>query len=680
MSTAEEMNTAPETAATSTLVYRYGLRTPHGNHDLVFQQLRAAHDYRNRLIEIERKRRAAVRAAEEPLLGTERAALVLAQTMLDDADVAVKKFRAKTRKRDEPEDLRDLLRSARAVQREAARAFRAARARMQPRCPECKKADGPSPCPHVTPSGVALLNAIDSAEEVAKAEIKELRARGTLYWGSYLLVERAAGESFQDLPLYDGDGQPNDPRFVRWTGEGAIAVQLQGGLSPAAAQGGKDTRLRISPPDPRSWDPGHAGRSERDRMSRRAEVSLRVGSDGREPIWSKFGLHMARPLPPDAKIMWAEAHRRRVGPHAEWYLTLTLRLPQSSAVKSAPPTQGGAVAVDVGWRVFGDGDTFELRVAYWSDGAEVTPEIVREVDLRRPGFVLPRRGELRLDTTTLNRLAEPEAIRSQRDVLFDAARARLLGQLEELGEDNRPEWLAEATATLPQWRSQAKLAALTLRWRDWLEEHPADRQPVEILLGWLAHDKHLWAQEARRRDRALRRRREIYRLFSVALARTYDTVVLERFDKRVFARFPKTEEPGQGAAPRSNRVLAALGELCGFTSPGTIDQAAKSRGRVVVRVPAEDTTRTCRTCGAVEDRNAGADVTIRCACGAAWDQDDGAADNLLDRWREQSGSADNVGVARTAKKVSDVGAVAETKWQRAKRKGKEKEDRKKNRS
>ena len=56
----------------NTLVYKYGLRAPHENRDLALADLRLAHEYRNKLIEIERARRARVRLAEDALLGEPR--------------------------------------------------------------------------------------------------------------------------------------------------------------------------------------------------------------------------------------------------------------------------------------------------------------------------------------------------------------------------------------------------------------------------------------------------------------------------------------------------------------------------------------------------------------------------------------------------------------------------------
>lgn len=655
----------------STIVYRYGLRTPHENLELVLSQLRAAHKYRNALVEIERARRSAVRAAEEQYLGDPRRLLVAAKAALDVAVAAITRHRSKSRKRDEPAELKHGARSAREAHRAAARAFRDSRALVQPRCSDCRAVDGPSPCPHATEAGVALQVAIDDADTVAKEALKKARAESTLYWGSYLLVERAASASFQSLSLYDEDANPNDPRFVRWTGEGALGVQLQGGLPVAQAIAGGDTRLRVQPPDPRCWDPGEGGRQARNRMSREAALSLRVGSDGRAPVWASFGLHMDRPLPPGATVLWAAAHRKCVGPHARWYATLTLQVEAVRTV-SAPKE---AVAVDIGWRVVGDD---EIRVAFWSDGSDVAPAIVRERDLRAREFALPARGELRLDDRALRQLREPANARSARDSLFLDAVRRFVDNVRAATVLKRevPDFVVDVLPTVHAWRSQARLAALTSRWRDWRAEHPeSDANAYEALAAWAAQDRYLWAVEARRRDRSLGRRREMYRLFGVALARTYGTIVLEKFDKRAIARRSRAEDGAENETARSNRQLVATSVLV-----GSIELTGKSRGRDVVKLSAKDTTRTCPNCGRVEARDAAATIVLACVCGHTWDQDNGAADVLLRRWRERGGGASGTESARDKKNDNGVAVSGETRWQKARRKGEEKRARKNARS
>lgn len=96
-------------------VYKYGLLAPSSNGELVRSQMRAAHGYRNTLVEIERGRRAAIRSilaehGSEPAL---EHAVTEAEAALEDAERAIKSRRAETRSRSEKQAQRDVLREAR---------------------------------------------------------------------------------------------------------------------------------------------------------------------------------------------------------------------------------------------------------------------------------------------------------------------------------------------------------------------------------------------------------------------------------------------------------------------------------------------------------------------------------------------------------------------------------------
>jgi len=187
----------------------------------------------------------------------------------------------------------------------------------------------------------------------------------------------------------------------------------------------------------------------------------------------------------------------------------------------------------------------------------------------------------------------------------------------------------------------------------------------------LAFERHAWSVLQCSRSHSGKVSGDLSTLshsISLALARTYGTVVLEKFDKRDVARRPKTEDEGEARPARSNRQLAAVSELC-----GCIEEAGTSRGRTVVQVPCANSTRECPECGRVEDRRAAENVNISCSCGHVWDQDDGAADTLLGRWRERPSDAKTAGSARKAKNDEQNG---EKRWQKAKRKGREKAARK----
>jgi hypothetical protein len=267
-------------------------------------------------------------------------------------------------------------------------------------------------------------------------------------------------------------------------------------------------------------------------------------------------------------------------------------------------------------------------------------------------------------------------MRSERDRRFDAARANLLGWLRS-HQELVPEWLAKATTTLHAWRSEARLVALYSRWSG--SRFEGDEQPYYALASWRARARHEWAVESCARDQALRRRRERYRVWAAQLASKYNTIVIEKFDKREVAVIPapdvqveqNAEQAARDKAARSNRFLAATSELC-----DCLVTAARSRGCTVIAVPCEDTTRTCPVCGLVESRDAAAAIELTCECGASWDQDvDGAPAVLLARARERPGDTKILVGAREDEKKNENGQKPESQWQRVRRMRAEKEAR-----
>lgn len=615
-------------------VYQYGLASPHEELDRILDQMRVAHRYRNSLVEIERGRRAAERtmlAHHGPLVAEFTSAAESAEREVEAVVVEIRRERAKTHKRSESKELKDRLKGAKETKRACGDALRQARRELR--------------------ESPAIIAERDRISELALSLVRDARAISGLArkgphfgaWGTYQLVEEAAQASFADLPLYGADGTtPNDPHFLRWTGEGAVSVQIQGGATVEDVTG-DHPQLRLTLPDERAWLKMPAnGWSVRRRYARQGALRMCLGTDVEgSRIYSAWRLDMHRALPDKAVIKRATVHCRRVGPHSKWSLDLIVECPDRASVLA---TRGGAIAIDIGWRSMGD----ELRVAGWSDSSELV-------------------GEYRLDAKTIAVLREPEEIRSQRDSLFDLAILRLGTWVERFAE--LPEWMRLETKGLKQWKSAARLAGLANRWRE--NRFDRDEPMFSALQAWALADLHYWEQESRRREAALRRRREFYRVLSKRLVESYDTIVLEQFDLRVFAKRAPVDAGPENETARSNRQLAALSEL-----RQCITNAARAEGRTVVAVPAHDTTRVCPVCGLVDDRPAAEHIVLTCECGASWDQDTtGAAVAILRRWIERPSDAKILVGARSAEKTNDSEDSKESRRARVTRMRLEKEAR-----
>ncbi len=546
-------------------IYTYGLPLgPTVGADLVRDQMRLAHRYQNDLIQVERGRRGAVRAeiaGVADIVEIDRRIEALA-IELDATREGIQRVRQEARKR-----VRDPEAEERAKElREALREARAERKTAQVTLRE----DG------------ALQARIAEINARAHALAKALRARCGVYWGTYLLVEAAVDAQRRGRM---------DPRFRRWDGHGRVGVQIQGGMPALALVGGADTRIQIDAVDPRAWT---GTRAERRRYSR-TTLRLRVGSDGRAPVWATFPMIMHRPLPVDGVVKGAWAQVRRIGTRERWELQVIVEAESLGSPERAGPR---TAALNLGWRARPDG----VRVAYVVDSDGHEEEILVPSDIGA-------------------KLDHADSIRSIRDREFDAIKVYLRDRLAEI---DAPEWLREELRHLAQWRAPAKLARVAWRWR--AERFGGDEDLFAAVERWRRQDRHLYQWEASERERAIGRRRDLYRSIAARLTSAYDEIRLPDTDLRDLARrAAPEEEESQPAGARGNRHAVAPGEL-----RLAIRQAAGKRGTRIAEMPAAWTTTTCSACGCECRWNAAEQLRHVCeSCGAAWDQDANAAANML---------------------------------------------------
>lgn len=593
-------------------VYRYGLLAPTENRDLVAQTMRLAHEYRNKLVEIDRQERAEIRALQTshgsiPALEAAAKAAIQAK---EAAYAAIKAHKQQDRTRKVPEPLKAAYQSAKQVAFDASRSLYQARAAL--------KAD---------PTIALRRDEIN----VRYGEIrKKARASCGVYWGTYLRVEAADQQARKTTPLWDGV-DPNDVRFARWRGDGAVGLQMKEKPSPSDLPSSRWCKIEVRGA-PKGADPT----SKRSAKRSYCTLALRVGSEEREPIWARWPMVMHRPLPDDAEILWVTVTLRNIGPRQEWAVLFTVRYEDKRQVPPAEPVD--RIGVDIGWRKLEGGG---VRVAAWrtDSGAE---------------------GELVLDERMLGQARKADDLRSIRDMNLDAARAALVAALPGM---NLPDWFPK---NVWQWRSAARFSNLAKRWKQ--NRFPGDDLPYAQLEAWRYHDHHLWAWETSQRTKALRHRLDVYRNFAAGMAKKHTGLVVEKFDLREVAALPEAhQQEGDNQQARTQRQRSATSEL-----RMALTQAFAGRTK---EVPAAYTTQTCSACGAVEKWDQAAELEHTCsACGARWDQDFNAARNLL-AYVEQSGGPENGGVARDEEKPNDGAEVQESKWAKAKRMGKEKRDR-----
>ena len=589
----------------STVVYKYGCPRPTGNAALVDEQMRLGHRYQNRLIEIERERRAAVRE----VLGRRDLAIddliQVAKAVDAELTAAVAEIRAKrssTRSRSDTAEQRDRVKELRERKRVALAAVRVARAALG--------------------EDATITQATTEIGARANEKIRAARAIAGVPWGTYLQIE-AAVDASKKMPLWRF-GEPNDPRFRRWDGSGTVGVHIQNRvLAATEVLRCTDKWVQLQIEEPR-------GTSKNAQKRRFGILRLRVGTEAGAPVWAEWPILMHRPLPEGATISWATVKREMVADRDKWSLHLTLQLPEGMQREKCGE---GSVAVDIGWRLMDDGG---VRVAYLRDDDGVEREV-------------------RIDPGVLSGLRKVEDLASIRDNAMNAMMAQL-GPWLEAHTGLMPATMVEEIRHFAKWRAPGRFVALSRRWE--AERWNGDEEGFGMLHAWQygvwredlgrydGGDQHLWRWQEHQRKKSLRRRKDSYRVIGAELARRYAVLVIEDLDLRPMQahKAPESEEVEVSAARLQQRD-AACSEL-----RGCLIQSFVSRGGRVVKVNPAMTTQIHFECGYEGRWDAAPQVDHTCdGCGETFDQDANAAKNIMRLFRERAGGEEEPVAKRQAK-------------------------------
>lgn len=665
----------------SALVYKYGVLSPSPEAlELVREQMFLARRYYNILVAIGNEQRDRLRAAEASHGDVDalRRAYKAASEELSEAQFAIRVARQRSSKprvrgakatptRKVDPALTERAERAKQAKADARQVWYDARTRLH--------------------EDKAVINRRDTIQKDFALRKRMARAESSsagLYSGSYLLVERSHRQAMATR-LWDKEGDPQNLKPHRSRDEGQIGVQIV-----KDRQVEPDAMFRpnllawMDPVDPRAWC-----REEREGNRRRLSrtvLHLRVASNERHAVMVDFPMVMHRAFPEKAKATWAILNYRRVGTRDRWAIDFTLD------TTMCPPYRvcgKGRVAVNIGWRQLDDG----VRVAMCVDDEG-------------------HRKEIRLDDQLVNSLRRHETIQARRDVEFDVAKAALSHWLRGKGTSNLPEGLRRAVCdrrgqvSVGLWKSQRRLTSLCWRWAKnrfdgdstgdndlaaWKQaviddaraaakhKRPARRPPLPTTLSgfasleaWRYHDWHLLNYQESARKSSLRRRKDFYRREAADLARTYGSLVLHVMPLAKFAKRAETEqEQAENERARSNRHMAATAELIECLKQAFLGR----RGKASVQ-SSTNITQIHAGCGMLEPFDAAASVMHKCSqCGATYDQDVNACENLLGRHGEQPSDDEDPGTARSGRKRDKDRRPGETTWDVAKRKHAEREDR-----
>jgi hypothetical protein len=526
------------TRTTPVRIYTFGCRPPTENADLLHEQLRLANVYRHKLIEIEIEAREQYRAARREVdrnVSDAEAKKNGIDQQIRDARQQAKKD--KLTKQDTRELLIPLLASA-ALAKEMLNTARE-RAKTDP----------------------ALKTRAAEIAEDKLSKQKAARASSGVFWGSYLLREKA-----HEATLDKCRQLHVDPKHTPWDGSGRVGIQLQKPCSTADVLAGKSEYIRITVIDELGSNANPT--SVRSRQRQRAIVRIRVGSDEhRKPIWASLPVLLHRPIP-TGRVTWAWIRVARSGLQLRYELQLTL---ESDEFPRHEEGKGGVVELKLCWIQQSNG----ICVGDLSDGTS---------------YVVPQ--------GIIDRVVHArEGVRGPSDASFDEARRGLLTWIAE-NEDDVPEWMHAAVKHASKWNRHGKLRwiaqhwaselmgnqnSVTDLWRQWSAERRHANAPLYgtwtslwpslesfceargvydlekrlalRLYWWRQQDNHLTQWEADETRRALGYRKDLYRCWARDAARRYSAV---RLDPRNLA---SDAELGQGSIASTVRQLVAPSEL-----------------------------------------------------------------------------------------------------------------------
>jgi hypothetical protein len=609
-------------------IWSYGCHPAILGADLVEEQLRLAHRYYNRLVELKRKYREVEKAIllEHPRVAERFSEVVRLGKILEEMEMAIRSERQAAQGNVPLSDTsREAIRKARDEFGEARRSFtdvwlkitgasgamitlgKSEDAVSLGEDEEASEASESSE-KKLKKAQATLVAAIiyfgkewesvkaiavRITEETLKSRAAAKKARGEesesgLYWGNSQLADMSF-DSASKLKINKRTGWAKDVKWQKWTGEGRIGVQIQKGM-PVSEAFANDRRFQITPVPELAYH--HERKCERKRLAR-TRTRIRIGSDGRHPIWAEFPVAIHREMPDDGIIKRVWVLKERVGYDYRYTLQITIQIKGRTITKI-----GKSVGINIGWRKMGEND---IRIAYLNDSDGKTREI-------------------RLPESVIYRLEKAEGIRSDRDTLFNKVRDQLVAWLKVA---DVPEGLAKALEFLPQWRSCERLAAVVCRWREL--RFPGDEAIYDLLETWRKRNKHLYLYEANSRDCAIACRKDFYRKEALAIVREYATIKLGYFDLRDVTERADVDEEEAHQEARHQRFMACLSsfrlilkstcarEGCAFNDKDSI----------------ANVTQKCHKCGEIRKFDAAATVMRTCpVCGEEWDQDQNAAFNI----------------------------------------------------
>lgn len=616
--------------------------------DKIKEQITLYDDYYNALVENERKKREEYRALREkcyPRLTIDEAELDRLVQLKEEKREEIKKSRQATRKNTSYPKINAEISELK---------LRIKELRTLVKDDRVKAKEDP-----VLESGGVFIS--EKYSTLAKEIRSQFVERG-LYWGNYLQADNAFKSSLKGSM---------DPEPKHRFGEGRVGVQIQGKKGEGSREFLTTTKLFNGGSNfikieklPESEFVGVNRRTGKEvRRAFQHRVYIAVGQEHRKPIWVSFRVAIHRPIP-DGVVKWAWIKVSRVGLTWKYDLQLTL---ESNAFRDPDIIPAGAIAIKLGYRRVDAGIRF--AVGFDTNG-------------KVHNFFL---DDSRVENDPNHLLEDvirtlPDELKNVGDKCFNEARDELL---KWFFSNKYQDWMSSHSIdTLRHWRSHKRMAHLAGEWANrvfhdrsklvnlWIswkqyrmsaQPKPLDLFPdrsegLPVVQGWLSDrgvlepeevlvfflelwrrkNKHIYQWESNQRDKAINRRRDLFRCISRRLVNQYGILYLKDSDLTKVAKKAKPEEESvQAQEQRSLRTTAAPSHFrMALTSAFGPNRTTKLSPSV-----------SCCNCGNTKIEQSTCAMTTCPKCHEPMDQDERIVRNLL---REGLEGGVAVGVARAS--------------------------------
>ncbi len=654
-------------------VYNYGIsfRKVDGRRPvvaaIVYEQLRAANAYYNKRVEMENKRRnewREIRRRFFPKLADAELSYTVADKGVADARTKVKEAKswadakgAKPSKANQADrgtmdSLKAELKSLRDVRAEKKKRLSACR-------DEYKLLFAPADDEFKRRYNLAVTNGKD-VHQIRRARKSILESMLSEEWPEFWklsrkldfdanehknLVRKESGLMKGTYDLVDAAFEQamktsmDSIKFRRYSG-GRVGLSVSCGIDEVLSEK-RGSSFRIDPLPDDTWDT---------RSGRRHAVTnarLRLGR-GLEDVVLPIVMH--RPLPEGAEVKSVWLKEEIFGVRRRYFLQITIE--GKIRPRNAPaPKPGSMVALNLSWKMVDGG----LRSGYWvgSDGKEGEVLIKKLHAEDQQAYAEKGRSEYLYDSLVYSTYLSTFIQKN-----FDFGMGFFLEAAQSL---KLPAWIKgekDLLKTASQWRSPMRLcgysrflcdqvltkAVMDSLWKLWrnhrldgavkLDLMPTGPGALRETTSWAAQNgvtdplavfavflelwrrKHIHLHDWKNQtmDRAMRSRREIYRVLASRLSREYETLLIEDFDLRDVAEdvLPE-EESGKIRGVGMNRTIASTSVLRSclmqafagrhrkYPAFGNTAFHAGCGGPMVGEV--DNVTMTCTVCGRTDDRD-----------------------------------------------------------------------------